>query len=78
MFGRRLAVGAARREVGRQVAARRAAVAERDGRRHRAHDAAAALLLLPRMGEDAYRAREHEEAATELGLEAQLAEDRRP
>src|SRR5690348_4642184 len=66
-----VAVGAARRDV----AARGSAVAVRNLPRHRAHDAAAALLLLPGMRENTHRARQDEEPAAELRLEAELAEN---
>src|SRR6185436_16802741 len=63
------------RERGRQVAARRAAVLERNLAGHRSHDPATALLLLPGVGEDSHRAGEDEEPAPQFGLEAELAED---
>src|SRR5512132_3177923 len=64
-------LGAARGDV----ATRRPAVAVWNLAGHRAHDAAAALLLLPGMRENAHRARQDEESASELRLEAELAED---
>ena len=56
-------------------APRRAAVAIRNFLRHRPHHPAAALLLLPCVGENADRARQDEQAAAELRFEAQFAED---
>ena len=61
----------------RHVAPRRPAVAIGNVARHRAHDPAAALLLLPCVREDADRARQDEQTAAELRLEAELAEDHR-
>src|SRR5208282_2840289 len=58
-----------------QAAAGGAAVAKRNLARHRPHDSAAALLLLPCVRQNADGARQDEQTAAELGLEAEFAEN---
>ncbi len=73
--GRLRAGGGGGGGVDRHGAARRSGIAIGNFPRHRPLDPHALLLLLPRVREDADGARQDEQPAPQLRLEAQLAED---